>query len=79
VVVCDSTQGQVLDGYQTWPERLYIAVNGRIAYKGGVGPFRFNLDEVESWLSSRYGTEKKIGKETYTNSACQGEQRTERK
>jgi len=54
-IVCDSMQGQVLDRYQAWPERLYVVLNRRIAYKGGVGPFHYNIDEVEAWLSSRYG------------------------
>jgi len=25
-------------------------VDGRVAYKGGTGPFNFNPDELEEWL-----------------------------
>jgi type I thyroxine 5'-deiodinase len=51
-VVCDGMKGQVLDLYQAWPERLYIIVDGVVAYKGGVGPFHYNLGEVEAWLEN---------------------------
>lgn len=57
-VVVDSMRGQVLDQYQAWPERLYIVLDGRIAYQGGVGPFHYEIDEVDSWLTARYGAEK---------------------
>ena len=54
-IVCDSMQGQVLDRYQAWPERLYIIVDGRVAYKGGIGPFHYKIDEVAAWLDARVG------------------------
>jgi len=28
---------------------------GRIAYRGGNGPFKYNPKEVRDWLASRYG------------------------
>lgn len=40
--------------YAGWPERLYvIAADGTIAYKGEPGPFGFEPEEVEAWLSAR--------------------------
>jgi hypothetical protein len=51
-IFVDTMQGQVLDHYQAWPERLYIIVDGVVVYKGGVGPFHFDLTEVEEWLQS---------------------------
>jgi hypothetical protein len=42
--------------YAAWPERLYILdESGRIAYRGGMGPFKYNPKEVREWLASRYG------------------------
>ena len=42
--------------YSAWPERLYIIdENGRIAYRGGMGPFNYNPAEARAWLAGRYG------------------------
>ena len=39
--------------YAAWPERLYvIGTDGRIAYKGGMGPFKFDTDELEEFLAT---------------------------
>ena len=44
------------DAYAAWPERLYIIdENGKIAYRGGMGPFNYNPAEVRAWLAARYG------------------------
>ena len=37
--------------YAAWPERLYVIdTGGRIVYKGGMGPFKFDTDELEEFL-----------------------------
>ena len=42
--------------YAAWPERLYIiGADGRIAYKGGMGPFEYKPEEVEAWLAANVG------------------------
>jgi hypothetical protein len=42
--------------YSAWPERLYVIdENGKISYKGGNGPFKYDPKEVRSWLAARYG------------------------
>jgi hypothetical protein len=41
--------------YSAWPERLYIIENGHIAYRGGMGPFKYDPKEVRAWLAQRYG------------------------
>ena len=42
--------------YSAWPERLYIIdENGRIAYRGGMGPFNYKPAEARAWLAGRYG------------------------
>ena len=39
--------------YAAWPERLYVIdTDGRIAYKGGMGPFEFDTDELEDFLQT---------------------------
>ena len=41
--------------YAAWPERLYIIdEQGRIVYKGGMGPFEFHPEEVQAWLAKRF-------------------------
>lgn len=42
--------------YAAWPERLYVLdENGRVSYKGGNGPFKYDPKEVRAWLAARYG------------------------
>jgi hypothetical protein len=39
--------------YAAWPERIYvIGQDGRIVYKGGMGPFGFKPDEAEEALAA---------------------------
>lgn len=41
--------------YAGWPERLYlIGTDGRILYKGGMGPFNYKPEEVRAWLEQRF-------------------------
>lgn len=41
--------------YAGWPERIYVIDRGgEIAYKGGMGPFYFDTDELEEFLEERY-------------------------
>jgi hypothetical protein len=42
--------------YSAWPERLYIIdESGRIAYRGGMGPFSYHPEEARAWLAARFG------------------------
>ena len=46
--------------YAAWPERLYVIdENGRIAYRGGMGPFHYDPKELRAWLANRFGEAKK--------------------
>ncbi len=55
----DEMSNTANDTYAAWPERLYIIdENGRIAYKGGNGPFKYNPKEVRAWLAKSYGVVK---------------------
>jgi len=63
----DQMSNAANDAYAAWPERLYIIdERGRVAYKGGNGPFKYNPQEVRDWLAARYGQVKHT--ETATSS-----------
>jgi hypothetical protein len=50
-VVVDSMDNVANEAFAAWPERLYIVdTNGKVAYKGRMGPEGFVVDEVERWL-----------------------------
>jgi type I thyroxine 5'-deiodinase len=52
-LVVDPIDNPADEAYAAWPERLYvIGEDGRVAYKGGTGPFNFNPDELETWLEA---------------------------
>ena len=52
----DEMNNAANDAYAAWPERLYILdENGRVAYKGGNGPFKYDPKEVRAWLAGHYG------------------------
>jgi len=37
--------------YAAWPERIYVIDrDGRIVYKGGMGPFHFEPEELRRFL-----------------------------
>lgn len=47
----DDLDGRAEKVFAAWPERLYVlAPGGRVAYKGGMGPFGFHPDEAERAL-----------------------------
>ena len=55
-LVVDTMQNDAERAYSGWPERLYVIdETGHIAYKGGLGPFGFEPDEVAAWLESAGG------------------------
>jgi len=55
----DDMSNTVNDLYAAWPERLYIVdETGRIAYRGGMGPFNYKPKEVRDWLAAKYGEAK---------------------
>lgn len=42
--------------YQGWPERLYlVGTDGKIAYRGGPGPFGFDPDDFEAAVKTHLG------------------------
>jgi len=48
----DSLDNRADKSFAAWPERIYVlAPGGRVAYKGGMGPFGFEPDEAETALA----------------------------
>jgi hypothetical protein len=48
----DDIAGQAEKAYGAWPERIYIiGTDGKVAYKGGMGPFDFHPDQAEKRLA----------------------------
>ena len=47
----DMMDNAACEWFAAWPERIYIVgADGRIAYKGGPGPYEFNPAEAEAAL-----------------------------
>jgi hypothetical protein len=55
----DNMSNTANDAYAAWPERIYIIERGRIAYRGGMGPFNYHPEEARTWLAARYGEVKR--------------------
>jgi type I thyroxine 5'-deiodinase len=52
----DGVDNAVASAYGGWPDRLYlIRRDGRIAYRGGEGPFGFKPDELERAIERELG------------------------
>ncbi len=50
-VVIDSMDNQTAENYAAFPDRLYIVdMDGKVAYKGGRGPFGYKPREMEQTL-----------------------------
>ena len=55
-MLMDGMENEAEDKYQAWPDRLYlIDGDGKIAYKGGMGPLYFDVDEFEGVIKDKLG------------------------
>ena len=51
-VAIDGMDNRADAAFAAWPERIYIvAPGGRVAYKGGMGPFEFDVEAAGKKLS----------------------------
>ncbi len=51
----DSMDDRTMKLYAAWPERIYIIdEDGKIAYKGGIGPAGYHPEEMQAWLEKRF-------------------------
>jgi type I thyroxine 5'-deiodinase len=47
----DDIRNTAMACYAAWPERIYVIDReGRVIYKGGMGPFYFKPDELREFL-----------------------------
>lgn len=46
----DNMKDEASKSYGAHPERLYIILNGKIVYQGGLGPMDYRPEEVNDWL-----------------------------
>jgi type I thyroxine 5'-deiodinase len=54
--VVDGPGNEVEAAYEAWPDRLYlIDRDGRVAYRGGPGPFGFKPDELADAIVRELG------------------------
>ena len=66
----DDMSNAANDAYAAWPERIYIIdESGRIAYRGGIGPFNYKPEEAREWLAARYGAVKHEAPKSPANAA----------
>lgn len=50
-VAIDGMDNRADAAFAAWPERIYIiGSDGRVAYKGGMGPFEFDVEEAKQKL-----------------------------
>ncbi len=51
----DGMDDRAMKLYAAWPERIYIIdEDGKIAYKGGIGPAGYHPEEMHAWLEKRF-------------------------
>ncbi|XP_072429831.1 type I iodothyronine deiodinase isoform X2 [Chiloscyllium punctatum] len=51
-VVVDTMDNTTCVKYAAMPERLYVVLNGKVIYKGGRGPWGYQLEEVRLLLQN---------------------------
>jgi type I thyroxine 5'-deiodinase len=51
-VVLDTMQNKLATAFAAWPERIYIALNGAIVFKGKIGPDGYLPQEADAWLAA---------------------------
>ena len=55
MVMCqvDPMDDRANKAFAALPERIYVVLDGHIAYQGGLGPFDYKIEEVEKFLAKR--------------------------
>jgi len=52
-IVVDRMDNAANTAYAALPERLYVVQDGKIIYAGEPGPFGYNLEELDTFLSTQ--------------------------
>jgi len=53
-LLVDNMRDEASTAYGALPERLYILLDRKIVYQGGLGPHGYNPEEVNSWLEKYF-------------------------
>ena len=54
-IVVDTLEDEALVSYAAFPDRLYIVLDGQVAYEGQIGPWGYDLEEIRNWLNAWKG------------------------
>lgn len=54
-ILVDSLEDEASSSYAAFPERLYIILDGRVAYEGGVALPGYKLGDIRNWLNAWRG------------------------
>jgi len=54
-VLVDNLENEACKSYGSFPDRLYIILDGLVVYQGGVGPHGYLPRLVEEWLHNYFG------------------------
>lgn len=52
-IMVDPMDDRTNHAYSALPERLYVVLDGKVVFEGGMGPFHYRIDLVEEFLSKR--------------------------
>lgn len=55
-VYVDGLDNSLELAFEARPERLYVVEDGRIGFRGGIGPYQYSLSAVRQWLIERFST-----------------------
>lgn len=55
----DKMDNGACEAYGAWPERLYVVLDGKIAFKAGKGPRGYKPAEVREWITGWQATQAK--------------------
>lgn len=55
-VLVDDISNEVSTAYEARPERLYVLYKGKVAYRGGMGPFKYKPAELHDFLTNMFPT-----------------------
>jgi len=50
-ILVDPMDNNANIAFGAWPERLYILQDKEVVFKGGPGPYGYDLDAIEAWLT----------------------------
>jgi len=52
-ILVDPMDDRANNAFAALPERIYVILDGKIVYEGGLGPFDYKIEEVEAFLAKR--------------------------